>query len=405
MRATRPAAVQQHRPSNTTRRTSLRVAAAPGSGSAVVAAAAIATVPRNKPADSDHHQQQQPQPHHPHPHPQQQQHTNYAPHSASGRLLDSPARVHTSGSATVRVRDAGGDVSLDAYLRLPVEQYYILDPNQISFLEANRFQLSVPRINLLGVTLEPRIEVAVTTRADAVVLHATRCQLRGSGPLAALDEKFSMAFTTVITWEGGGGGVAGGGGAAGTNAAAAVAGPAAAGSSTGSSSSSSGVGGAQQAWESLRGGLQSWRTPGSSSTSASTTEQHALGSMTGSASIEVFCEVIPPFQLMPRDVLEGSCNAVLGGLVKSLLPVFMRQLAADYQVRACEWWRWWWCWWWWRQGGGAGRGMNLVLLWLPIVAQCLINSLANTLSSHPTQRWAADEAYRQTRAARSKPLV
>lgn len=43
-------------------------------------------------------------------------------------------------------------------------------------------------------------------------------------------------------------------------------------------------------------------------------------------------QVIPPFNLMPREALEHSCNAVIGGLVRSLLPVFMRQLAADYKV-------------------------------------------------------------------------
>lgn len=53
---------------------------------------------------------------------------------------------------------------------------------------------------------------------------------------------------------------------------------------------------------------------------------------------------------MPRETLERSCSAVLSGLARSLLPVFMRQLAADYA------------------------------------------------------RWAAEPAYRAARAARSKPL-
>ncbi len=41
-------------------------------------------------------------------------------------------------------------------------------------------------------------------------------------------------------------------------------------------------------------------------------------------------QVVPPFHLMPREVLEGSCNAVLRALVNSLLPLFLRQLADDY---------------------------------------------------------------------------
>lgn len=43
----------------------------------------------------------------------------------------------------------------------------------------------------------------------------------------------------------------------------------------------------------------------------------------------------------------GSCNGVLHGLVGSLLPLFVRMLAADYQR---------WGWGWWCVGGGVGRG-------------------------------------------------
>lgn len=62
-------------------------------------------------------------------------------------------------------------------------------------------------------------------------------------------------------------------------------------------------------------------------------------------------QVVPPFQLLPREVLVGTCNGVLRGLVSSLLPLFMRQLSADYE------------------------------------------------------RWAQDPAYRAERAQRSKPLA
>ncbi|KAI8465071.1 MAG: hypothetical protein J3K34DRAFT_461617 [Monoraphidium minutum] len=268
-----------------------------------------------------------------------------APRGVSGRALSRPARLAASGRAACAVADAGGGVSLDAYMRLPVEQYYILDPRQIRFLESSRFQLSVPRISLLGASLEPLIDVEVSGRGDAVLLTSTRCRLRGSGPLAGLDDKFAMAFQTVITWRAGGGGGgadSAGGGGDGLAAAMAAAGDAAAAAAPDA--------GAGQAWRSLRSGLQQLRGGGGGGGGGGAVEV-ALGEMTGSASIEVFCEVVPPFHLMPRDALEGSCNAVLGGLVRSLLPVFMRQLAADYK------------------------------------------------------RWAADPAYRAERAARSMPLA
>ncbi len=41
-----------------------------------------------------------------------------------------------------------GAVSLDSYMLLPVEQYFVLDPRQIRHLGANRFLLLVPRINV-----------------------------------------------------------------------------------------------------------------------------------------------------------------------------------------------------------------------------------------------------------------
>lgn len=81
------------------------------------------------------------------------------------RLRD-PAKIGAQGSATVSVNDAGGPVSLATYMQLPVEQYYILDPNQITLLSGNTFILSVPtKINLLGASLQPVITVEVTTGA------------------------------------------------------------------------------------------------------------------------------------------------------------------------------------------------------------------------------------------------
>jgi hypothetical protein len=60
------------------------------------------------------------------------------------------------------------------------------------------------------------------------------------------------------------------------------------------------------------------------------------GSIAGAATVQVWCEVVPPFQLMPREVLQNSCNVVITGLVNSLLPWFMRQLAADYSKWAAD---------------------------------------------------------------------
>jgi hypothetical protein len=52
--------------------------------------------------------------------------------------------------------------------------------------------------------------------------------------------------------------------------------------------------------------------------------------------MDVWSEVIPPFNLMPREVLQGGCNAVMSGLVQSLLPMFVKRLAQDYAKWATD---------------------------------------------------------------------
>lgn len=71
------------------------------------------------------------------------------------------------------VNDAGGPVSLATYMQLPVEQYYCLDPSQIQLLAGNTFVLSVPKITLLGASLQPVITVEVTSEQDAVILQVS----------------------------------------------------------------------------------------------------------------------------------------------------------------------------------------------------------------------------------------
>ncbi len=42
-------------------------------------------------------------------------------------------------------------------------------------------------------------------------------------------------------------------------------------------------------------------------------------------SLEVWSEVISPFDLLPRGMLQGTGSAVISSLVNGLLPVFMRR--------------------------------------------------------------------------------
>lgn len=174
---------------------------------------------------------------------------------------------------------------MNSYMTLPVEQYFVLDPSQIRFITGNRFELSVPRVNILNVWLEPVVEVTVQQVANRVVLQAENARIYGSDSIETLrlDERFCMKFMTELSWQPGHGG--------------------------------------------------------------------EPGSITGNAQLDVWSEVIPPFHLMPREVLVATCNAVMSGLVNSLLPLFLRKLGSDYE------------------------------------------------------KWSGDETYRKQRAARIKPLA
>ena len=45
----------------------------------------------------------------------------------------------------------------------------------------------------------------------------------------------------------------------------------------------------------------------------------------GESELQVYSEVIGPFNLMPRAVLQGGGSAVMSALVRTLLPLFMRR--------------------------------------------------------------------------------
>ena len=53
--------------------------------------------------------------------------------------------------------------------------------------------------------------------------------------------------------------------------------------------------------------------------------QHNSLILQGESELQVYSEVIGPFNLMPRAVLQGGGSAVMSALVRTLLPLFMRR--------------------------------------------------------------------------------
>lgn len=236
------------------------------------------------------------------------------PPSASGRVLVDPAHlcVRASGTTPVVASSSSSssaaapttnneDTSLHAYMTLPVTQYYCLDPDSIAFLGGDRFRLSVGRValpNFLGgAWVEPTVDVRVRgaggsggdAQSPAVVLEAERCRLRASPALEALrlDEKFALRFKARLTWRERG--KAGASAAATANA-----------------------------------------KPATKASSSSSSKPPVVGEIRGDASVDVYCEVLAPFRLVPRQALESACSSVLASLARALLPVFLAQLSADY---------------------------------------------------------------------------
>ena len=59
-------------------------------------------------------------------------------------------RLHPPSRVCRVLQDRGGALSLDAYMRLPTEQYHELDPAMISSLGGSAFLLRVPRVSVRG---------------------------------------------------------------------------------------------------------------------------------------------------------------------------------------------------------------------------------------------------------------
>ncbi|MEW5307847.1 MAG: hypothetical protein WDW38_011122 [Sanguina aurantia] len=193
--------------------------------------------------------------------------------------LKDPAQIGAVGAATTTLpvfTEPG--VTLSDYMLLPVEQYFVLDPKTVAFLGGDRFTLFVPRINLLTVWVEPVVEVSVNIQGGpnpTVLLKAENCRIRGSELITSmrLDEKFVLKFQTQLTWA--------------TNT------------------------------EHPRDRGLDAPPPGT-------------GSISAASKLDVWSEVVRPFNSMPRGALQASCNLVMRTLVGSLLPLFVHKLAEDY---------------------------------------------------------------------------
>jgi len=191
--------------------------------------------------------------------------------------LKDTVRLTGNSSFSVQVLDRGGPLSVDSYMRLPIEQYSHLDSSMIEPLGGNTFRLIVPRISMFNLWVQPSVDILVTLLVThgtqpRVILTGTKCHLTGSELVQRmhLEERFALHFVTQLVW------------------------------------------------------------------SPSPLAAGGLGSITGHLETNVLTEIIPPFHVLPRSVMQGTCNGVLRGLIRSLLPLFMRKLGQDYDRWATD---------------------------------------------------------------------
>lgn len=114
--------------------------------------------------------------------------------------LKEPANIGVCAEGYVGVVDAGpGPGHLENYMRLPVEQYAVLDGANIERLSANLFKLTVPKLRFFDIWIEPELDVTVHLdetpgHNPKVVMRAEKCRIRGCGAGDAIASLLEMAL-------------------------------------------------------------------------------------------------------------------------------------------------------------------------------------------------------------------
>ena len=102
-------------------------------------------------------------------------------------------------------------VTLSNYMRLPVEQYVLIemplgssltkiDNNEV--YKGEEFELVVPEITFFNLTLQPVVLCTVQPMEDRVVIFSDNCYLRGSSFIekTRLNERFDFRVSCTLTW-------------------------------------------------------------------------------------------------------------------------------------------------------------------------------------------------------------
>eukprot|EP00472_Partenskyella_glossopodia_P005384 CAMPEP_0197521328 /NCGR_PEP_ID=MMETSP1318-20131121/6608_1 /TAXON_ID=552666 /ORGANISM="Partenskyella glossopodia, Strain RCC365" /LENGTH=255 /DNA_ID=CAMNT_0043073267 /DNA_START=67 /DNA_END=831 /DNA_ORIENTATION=+ len=123
----------------------------------------------------------------------------------TGRILKNPVHLNVSHSRAKTVRDYGGDGAISKYMQLPVEQYIMLNESMICRMadKPNSFELKVPKLKILSIWCQPKVEMSVQTLGDRVLLKAGNCNIDGSPSIIkmGLNERFEFESQSEMKWD------------------------------------------------------------------------------------------------------------------------------------------------------------------------------------------------------------
>ena len=98
----------------------------------------------------------------------------------------------------------GSGVSLDDYMKLPVEQYVCIEMplnSTLERIEGTLFNLTVPPVGLFHLEVSPMLICRVSQDEDSVVITSNDCTLRGSPYVVGLNGCYDFNVETRFRWE------------------------------------------------------------------------------------------------------------------------------------------------------------------------------------------------------------
>ena len=181
---------------------------------------------------------------------------------------------------------------LTNYMRLPVEQYALVPMPLNSTLSrlpggsVSDFELMVPPVKFLWLTVQPFVHAFVVLEEDKVVITGDRCTLKGSPFIAKvkLNERFSFNVWSELTWD-----------------------------------------------DTLEEGISKQGCDDDGNDGG-----NGEGTIYARSRIQVDVDVPRPFSAIPKRVIEATGDKAMQLSLKILLKTFMKGLASDYSRWASD---------------------------------------------------------------------